>query len=174
MTFATGDTTRSPRRHRRMAPAGLAVGASMLLLATACSDDGDDTTTAGGDGQTGDDLTISIQDPADGTQVSTPFDLELDTSVPLGEPDTGRHHVHVFYDGNTGDGEYDLVFEETHSVDRQLDEGEHTVEAVIANADHSLTSATDEVTVTVGGGGAGGADTGTDATDTDTGIDYGY
>ncbi|MFP3902190.1 MAG: hypothetical protein ACLFXM_15150 [Acidimicrobiia bacterium] len=157
-----------------MAPAGLAVGASMLLLATACGDDGEDAATAGAGGGSGDDLTITIEAPGDGSEVSTPFDLEMDASVPLGEPDTGRHHVHVYYDGNTDDGEYDLVFEEAHSVDRKLGEGAHTIEAVIANADHSLTSASDEVTVMVGGGGAGGSDAGTDATDTDAGNDYGY
>lgn len=147
----------------------------MLLLATACGDDADDAATGARDAEPEDELTITIDDPAEGSTVSTPFDLELDTSVPLGETDTGRHHVHAFYDGNTQDGEYDMVFEETHSVDRPLDEGVHTIEAVIARPDHSLTPASDEVTVTVGGGGADGSDDAdTDATDSDTGNDYGY
>ena len=83
------------------------------------------------------------------------FDVEVDTSVDIGEPDTGLHHVHLYYDGNTADGEYDLVYEPEFTVDR-LDPGEHTIEAVIANADHSLTDARTEVTVTVGDAAGGG------------------
>ena len=73
----------------------------------------------------------------------------------IGEPDTGLHHVHLYYDGNTADGEYDLVYEPRFTVDR-LDPGEHTIEAVIANADHSLTDARTEITVTVGDAAGGG------------------
>ena len=147
----------------------------------ACGDDGDETSTGqsgeDGDGGGGDDLTLDIASPADGDAVGESFDLEIDSSVDLGEPDTGLHHVHVFYDGNESDGEYDLVYEESFTVERQLGEGEHTVRAVLANADHSLTDASDEVTVTVGGaGGAGGTETtgGSDTTGTTEGDDGGY
>jgi hypothetical protein len=102
--------------------------------------------------------------------------VSVDSSVPLGEPDTGRHHVHLYYDGNTAEGEYDIVYGTTATVDR-LDAGEHTIEAVIANPDHSTTDARDEITVTVGdeagGGGSGGGSTTTTTTD-DSGGDYGY
>jgi hypothetical protein len=78
--------------------------------------------------------------------------------------------VHLYYDGDTSEGEYDLVYGTSFTVERDLGEGEHTIEAVIANADHSLTDARDEVTVTVGGGAPAG-----DESDDDSGQDpYAY
>jgi hypothetical protein len=148
--------------------------AALALLTAACSDD-DDGTVAGdpgaetgggsdsGSGGGGDgDMTVSIADPADGATVEPGFQVEVDPSVDVGEPDTGLHHVHLYYDGNQSDGEYDIVYsvDEPWTVDRDLAPGEHTIEAFIANADHSLTDASDEVTVTVGeGAGSGGTDT---------------
>ncbi|HEX6419083.1 MAG TPA: hypothetical protein VFZ77_11325 [Acidimicrobiales bacterium] len=162
---------RSPARPRLVVPG--AVLAVAALLAAGCGDD-DDTTTAG-EGGGGGGATLSIAAPADGEQVDDGFDLEIDAGVPLGESDTGRQHVHVYYDGNTRDGEYDIVYGSSHTVEG-LDAGDHTIEAVLANADHSLTEARDEITVTVGGGGGGGG--GTDTTDADTdatsGDDGGY
>ena len=109
-------------------------------------------------------LTIDIVEPGDAAEVGSEFEVDVDTSVEIGEPDTGLHHVHLYYDGNTADGEYDLVYEPEFTVDR-LEPGEHTIEAVIANADHSLTDARDQVTVTVGEGSGGGSD----ATDSGSG-----
>jgi hypothetical protein len=181
----TADTSGTHRRTRRPALVGMAMATTMLLVAAGCGGD-DDTTAAGSAGGTGGDLTISVAEPTDGAEVGTPFDLTVETSVPIGEPDTGRHHVHLYYDGNTQDGEYDLVYDPTFTVDRALDPGEHTIEAVIANADHSLTDARQEIAVTVGDGatGAGDADddtdsdpdddTDSDATDSGDDIDYGY
>jgi hypothetical protein len=166
--------TRSRARRGRAAAAGLS---ALALLLAACGDD-DDATTAGasdaGGGGGGDELSIDLAQPADGDEVGDTFDVELDSSVELGEPDTGLHHVHLYYDGKTADGEYDLVYDTSFTVERDLGEGEHTVEAVIANADHSLTDARDEVTVTVGAA-AGGDDTdeGTDDSQDDRGgYDY--
>jgi hypothetical protein len=141
----------------------------------ACGDDGDDATTAGAAdaGGGGDELSIDLVQPADGDEVGDTFDVEVDTGVELGEPDTGLHHVHLYYDGETADGEYDLVYGTTFTVERDLGAGEHTVEAVIANADHSLTDARDEVTVTVGDGAAPAGDDSTDDSQDDSGgYDY--
>jgi hypothetical protein len=55
--------------------------------------------------------------------------------------------------------------DEPWSVEQELDAGEHTVEAVIANADHSLTDASDEITVMVGEGAGAGGDTTTTSSD---------
>jgi hypothetical protein len=108
-------------------------------------------------------MTVQITSPADGAAVSSPFTVQLSTSVPIGEPDTGRHHVHLYYDGQTAEGEYDIVYGETATVDR-LSPGRHQIEAVIANADHSLTDARTTITVDVGG--AAPAQTPTDGTST--------
>jgi hypothetical protein len=178
-------TTRDTRRRRRLA--FVALLATLALTALACSDDDDTATSGGGNGDGGGsgDMTVQIADPTDGAEVGRSFDLTVDSSVPLGETDTGRHHVHLYYDGNTAEGEYDIVYGTTATVDR-LDPGEHTIEAVIANPDHSTTDASDEITVTVGedagasdGGSGGGGDGGSggDATTTtteDTGDDSGY
>ena len=147
----TADTNQGRCRRRRASRPAIAVAAALVLVAAGCGDDDDDTTSAGaGSGDRSDgEMTISVTEPADAAEVGTPFDVEVDTSVEVGEPDTGLHHVHLYYDGNTQEGDYDVVYEPTFTVDRDLDRGEHTIEAVIANADHSLTDARDEVTVTV-------------------------
>jgi len=161
--------------------------AALALLAAACSDD-DDTVTGGsgaesggesesGGGGGGDsDMTISIAAPADGATVESGFEVEVEPSVDVGEPDTGLHHVHLYYDGNQAEGDYDIVYsaDEPWTVERDLSPGEHTIEAFIANADHSLTDASDEITVMVGeagGGGGGGGDT-TDTTEGGGAYDY--
>jgi hypothetical protein len=159
--------TRTPVTRRAWSRAVVAV-AALALLAAACGDDDGDTEASGGGG--GDDLSITIETPADGASVDTPFEVKVDPSVDIGEPDTGLHHVHLYYDGEMAEGDYDLVYEPEFTVERDLGAGEHTIEAVIANADHSLTDARDEVTVTVGGASGGGTGT-TDATDSG-GYDY--
>jgi hypothetical protein len=169
-------TARTTRRRTRLGGrrgvVTVAALAILALVAAGCGDDGDDATAAssGDAGGGGDELAISVSAPADGDEVGDTFDVELDTDVELGEPDTGLHHVHLYYDGDTSEGEYDLVYGTSFTVERDLGEGEHTIEAVIANADHSLTDARDEVTVTVGGGAPAG-----DESDDDSGQDpYAY
>jgi hypothetical protein len=159
--MTTADTNQCRSRRRRALRGAIALAAALVLVAAGCGDD-DDTSSAdaGSDAGSDGEMTISVTEPADAAEVGTPFEVEVDTSVEVGEPDTGRHHVHLYYDGNTQEGDYDVVYEPTFTVDRDLDPGEHTIEAVIANADHSLTDARDEVTVTVGdaASGSGGGD----------------
>lgn len=173
-----------PGRHRRLV-ALAAVGALGLALVACGDDDGDDTSTAqgsedGGEGG-GDTPTVEIVSPADGDTVGPDFDLELQSSEELGEPDTGRRHVHVYVDGDQDD--YEIVYEDSLTLSRGLEEGEHTVEAQLADPDHSpVEGASDEVTVMVGDGGAGGTggsgdDGGGSSTSTTSGDDdggYGY
>jgi hypothetical protein len=158
MTDHTFPGLRSRRR-----PALLAVIMPLALIAAGCGGDDDDSTATGADAGSsgGDGLSIDVTTPADAADVGEPFEIDFDTSVDLGEPDTGLHHVHLYYDGETAEGDYDLAYENSFSVERELGSGEHTVEAVIANADHSLTDARDEITVNVtdtSGSGGGGSD----------------
>ena len=159
--------------------------AALALFAASCSDDddtvaGDAGSESGSSGESGGgggdgDMTISIAAPTDGATVEPGFEVEVDPSVDVGEPDTGLHHVHIYYDGNQDNGEYDIVYsvDEPWTVERDLAPGEHTVEAFIANADHSLTDASDEITVMVGeGGGGGGGDTTTTSEDDGGAYDY--
>jgi hypothetical protein len=152
-----------PSRFRRRGAGGgaIALAGALVLVAAACGDDdGNGSADAGSGGESGDETTISVTEPTDDAEVRTPFEVEIDTDVEVGEPDTGLHHLHLYYDGDTQEGDYDVVYEPSFTVDRDLGPGEHTIEAVVANADHSLTDARDEVTVTVGdaASGAGGGD----------------
>jgi hypothetical protein len=133
------------RRHRTLGLGALGLATTGLLLLAACGDDG----ASASDGP----LSVEIVSPDDGATVGSSFEMDLDPSVPVGEPDTGRHHIHVYYDGNTAEGEYSIVYGTTLTVDG-LSPGEHTLEAAIANADHSLTDASDEITLVVGEGGS--------------------
>lgn len=146
----------------------LALVLAFVVAAAACGADENDA-SAGGD----DDLALEIVSPTDGAVVGESFEVEVDASVPFGEPVTGRHHWHLYYDGNTTEGEYGIVDDggTTFTVEG-LSPGRHTLEAVIANADHSLTDARQEITLDVGEGtgGSGGQDTPT--TTDDTGFDY--
>jgi hypothetical protein len=168
------------RRGPRRPLVGMIVALSALaVVGAACSDD-DDTTETGAEADSGGggEVAITIAMPEDGAEVGDSFDVELESDTEFGEPDTGLHHVHLYYDGRSEDtADYDIVYGNSFSVERDLDPGEHTIEAVIANADHSLTEASDKVTVTVGddsgGGGGGGGDT-TTTTDSDGDDPYSY
>ena len=114
-------------------------------LAVACSNG--TSTSAGGGGDT-----LSIASPADGANVSEPFTLKLDASVPLGDPRTGEDHVHLCFDGASCDtGNYVKVYSDTTQV-QGLSTGKHTIEASLRNADHSAVGPTTTITVTVTGG----------------------
>ena len=128
----------------------LAAVVPFALAIAACGDDDDAATGSGDEGGNGDG-TVEIASPSDGDEVDSGFELEFSSSEELGPTDTGEKHVHLYYDGSD---EYEVVESTTFTVD-DLDEGEHTITAALANADHSETGAQDEITVTVGGGGGG-------------------
>ncbi len=123
--------------------------AALSIVVAACSTG---TKAAGGSG--GD--SISIASPASGAEVAIPFEVQLESNVPIGEPDTGNHHVHLYFDTGTDSGDYDIVYGTTAQVSRPLSPGTHTIIAALANADHSLAGPTQTITVTVTEGGAGG------------------
>ncbi|MGH2445952.1 MAG: hypothetical protein ACRDGD_07930 [Candidatus Limnocylindria bacterium] len=122
---------------------GIAVAVAILLTACAAG-----SGAGAGDG----DLALSIASPADGAEVSVPFDVQLDSSVPLGTPDTGNHHVHFYFDTDISSADYQLVYGETGEVTRELEPGEHTIIASLRNADHSDAGPSEEITVVVGDG----------------------
>ncbi len=124
----------------------------LALVSLACG--GGDDTEAEQAARQGDEaaeprLSLSIEDPAEGARVRLPFTVEYTASVPLGAPETGKHHVHVWYDGN--ENEYDVVNGATYRVS-DLSPGRHTVTVSLRNADHSAAGAEDEVTVAVTAG----------------------
>lgn len=142
----------------------LAVPIALLaLIAFACGG-GDEATEAGGGDDTMEEMSLAITAPEDGAEVTVPFTLQFDSSVPLADIDTGEHHVHVWYDGD--DGNYEVVTSDTFEV-ASLSPGEHTITVSLRNADHSEAGVEEEITVTVTGG-----ETGEGTEEDDTG--YGY
>ncbi len=126
----------------RMGAAAVATVAALGLLA-AC---GDDEASAGSGGSG-----LTITSPEDGATVGTTFDVTWDSDVELGEPDTGRDHVHVFVDGHSND--YTVVGGNEFTLE-DLSPGEHTVNITLQHADHSSAGEEDEISVTVDENGA--------------------
>lgn len=129
---------------------GLRIAALLIasgLVAAACSN--------GVNASSGSDLSVSIASPANGAKVSVPFTVKLDSSVPLGDPSTGEHHVHLCFDGASCDSQYMLAYGNSVQVSN-LAPGSHTIVASLRNADHTAAGPTATITVTVtGAGGAG-------------------
>lgn len=110
-------------------------------MVTACAAAGG-TSGGGGPG-------LSITSPRGGAAVGSTFDLVWESDVPLGAPNTGRDHVHIFVDGRTKD--YTVVGGNRFTVEG-LSPGTHTVTITRQHADHSDAGASDEVQVNVSGG----------------------
>lgn len=149
----------------------LAAPAAVLLLAAAgCGGGGEDS---GGSSGSGNGTTVEIVQPADGDSVELPFTLVVESSEELGAPDTGLHHVHLYFDGD--DSAYDVIESaageeieigpDAASV-QGLEPGEHVLNISLRNADHSPAGAEAEVTVQIGGEGGSGEE------DDGPGLDY--
>lgn len=138
------------------------------LVAAACSSVGAAASGSGG-------MSLSIASPADGASVTQPFTLTFDSSVPIGDPMTGEHHVHLCFDGGSCDELNDSVIAYQDSVQVQgLSPGMHTIHVSLRNADHSDAGVSAEITVTVTGGAMGpGSDTGSSTGSTGS-RGYGY
>jgi hypothetical protein len=93
-------------------------------------------------------LTLSIAAPADNAEVAAPFEVQLNSDVPLGAPETGEHHVHLYYDTPTPDGPYDLIYGDQAQV-ANLSPGTHTILASLRNANHTDAGPRAMITVNV-------------------------
>jgi len=142
MTTHSAAKSVSMPRVRRVA---IGLIAALELVGAACGDDSSGASTID---------EIEVTAPADGGTVGESFDVDVDTSAPIGEPDTGRQHLHFYYDIEPGAEDYDIVYEVPFTT-RDLSPGEHTIHAVVANGDHSITDIRQELTVTVEPGASG-------------------
>jgi len=138
-----------------------ATSAAALVLLTACGSGSGDAGSGGSSPE------VTITAPSDGASVGSTFDVTWDTNVELGEPETGRDHVHVFVDGHSND--YTVVGGHEFTI-KDLAPGEHTVNVTLQHADHSSAGAEDEVEVEVG---ASGATNDTSSPDDDDSGSYG-
>src|SRR5919109_5258568 len=108
-------------RHKGNSGTRLAGLAVIALVAAACGG-----TASGGGAEP---LSLGISSPAEGAQVGSPFTMTFDANVPLDDPGTGEHHVHLCIDGADCDveSEYSLVYGDSVEVS-DLSPGEHTIE----------------------------------------------
>jgi hypothetical protein len=123
----------------------LVTGALVALTVAACGTSQAGTNAASGN--VGSDL--KIISPADNATVGEPFELTWTSAVPLGAPDTGKDHVHVFTDGKVND--YTVVGDTKFQI-KGLSPGKHTVGITLQHADHSPAGAQAEITVNVTSG----------------------
>lgn len=135
-------------------PLSVALSAVMLVGVTACGGDsgGGGSSSAGASSEN-----VSIKAPADGASINAPFQLTVTSNEDLGTTESGKHHIHLYFDGD--DSKYEVV----EAADRQiksdspalkgLSPGEHTLNVSLRNADHSPAGAEDEIKVMVGGSG---------------------
>jgi hypothetical protein len=148
---------------RHLSRTVVVVAALGLAALTACGSD--DTTASAGSGGG---KQLAITSPANGATVKTPFMLTWQAGVPLGPPDSGKDHVHVYVDGNEND--YTVVGGHRFTV-KNLTPGEHEIEISLQHADHTPVGPESKVSVTVAGGGGGESSTPSDGGD---GGGYGY
>ncbi|MGH3367661.1 MAG: hypothetical protein ACRDOY_10695 [Nocardioidaceae bacterium] len=140
------------------------LGVIMLSVTTACGG-----TDGAAVGSTDDGMQLSISSPGDGATVRVPFTVELSSSVPLDEPETGRHHVHVFFDGD--DSEYTLVYGNSVEITELppgVGPGDHVMNASLRHADHSAAGVETRIDLTIDPG------AGTQGGDTDDAPGYDY
>jgi hypothetical protein len=146
----------------RRALAGGAVAVLTAGLLAGCGDQSSAGSSSGSDSPS-----VSITSPSDGDTVGSDFMVKWDSNVSLGDPDTGKHHIHIFVDGATSD--YTVVGGDSFQV-TGLSPGEHTVDVTLQHADHSSAGADDQVDVTVSG--SGGSNSPSDDSSGGGGMNY--
>lgn len=133
---------------------------ALVLALAGCAGTGDG-------GESGGALSVSVAEPVAGTTVSVPFAVRIASSVPLGPSESGRHHVHIWFDGQENDY---LIVESDRVEIADLATGTHTMHVSLRNANHSAAGAETEIPITVGDAGSGGPTA--DATETYLPPDY--
>jgi hypothetical protein len=104
-------------------------------------------------------MSVSIAEPMKDAKVSLPFTVKIDASLPLGPTDSGKHHVHLWFDNDAND--YLVVESETAEITNglkatlsgkpmDLAAGKHTIHVSLRNANHSPAGAETEIPVQVG------------------------
>jgi hypothetical protein len=132
---------------------------ALMLVSAACGKKASGTGSGG--------MTLKISSPADGASVGNPVTFKLDSSVPLGDPSTGDHHVHICIDVAACGAQYTIAYGNSVQVSG-LTPGKHTVLASLRNADHSDAGVSSTITITVSGTGTSGT------SPTPTASGYGY
>ena len=138
-------------RFNTLASRTLALAFALAFVVGACDVYAQGGVTSGGAGSDG--LTLSVAAPADGAEVSVPFDVTVETSVVIGPPESGNHHLHLYFDGGTDSADYDIAYSNPVQVSRELAPGEHTIIVSLRNPDHSDAGLSQTITIVVAGSG---------------------
>lgn len=126
--------------------------AAVLVIGACAGDDGTAENAEPGGGEAG----LRIVEPGDSAAVEVPFTVRLDVDVPLGQPESGDQHVHLFFDGDMS--EFEIVDADTWQVTAGspalagVEPGETTLNVSLHNADHTPAGPVDEISVTLLGG----------------------
>src|SRR5262245_4889045 len=137
------------------------VSAAVLVAGTGCGGGTADTGGSGGGGDAGTG-TVTITEPADGASIGIPFTLRLDSKEALGSTESGKHHVHLYFDGD--DSAYEVIESDSMEITdkspavKGLSSGEHELDISLRNADHSPAGFDTKITVNVTGAGGGQSD----------------
>ncbi len=126
----------------------LVIAFAVAALSVSACGSGDEGVAANANGG---EPNVTITSPKDGAKVQVPFELTWDSTELLGEPDTGKDHVHVYVDGQSND--YTVVGGTKFEI-KDLSPGEHKIEISLQHADHSPVGPKSATTVTVGGSGS--------------------
>jgi hypothetical protein len=130
------------------------LGAIVLVAATGC---GSDTADAGSSDSGSGAKTVTIKEPADGASIDIPFTLRLDSGVELGTTESGKDHVHLYFDGD--DSKYEVIESDSMQITDKspavegLKAGKHELDISLRNADHSPAGFDTKIMVNVNGGG---------------------
>jgi hypothetical protein len=134
------------------------LGAIVLVAATGCgSDTADAGSTGSGSGSGSGAKTVTIKEPADGASIDIPFTLRLESGVELGTTESGKDHVHLYFDGD--DSKYEVIESDSMQITDKspavegLKAGKHEMDISLRNADHSAAGFDTKITVNVNGGG---------------------
>jgi hypothetical protein len=91
---------------------------------------------------------VSVVVPATGDVVAVPFEVTIDSSVPLGPQDQGLHHVHIWF----GDDETAQTIGEGEVVQiHNAPDGEHEMRVSLRHADHTPVGAETSVRIVISG-----------------------
>jgi hypothetical protein len=126
---------------------------AVVLSLASCRDVG----SAGGSaGAAGEEMSLSIEEPADGAEVSGKVNLAVSVAgAEIGPPESGAMHLHVYVDDSA---DYEVVTSTESSV--SVPNGEHSLRVVLAQPNHEETGISDEVTFSVSAASGDGGDTG--------------
>ncbi|HZD73788.1 MAG TPA: hypothetical protein VE776_07875 [Actinomycetota bacterium] len=149
-------------RVRTLLPVLLGIVA-LIVAGCASQDSGSSGAQSGGNSGN---ATVAFATPAANAKVTSPVKVEFTVQgAEIGQPETGKMHFHVYVDQSS---DYKILYAPSGQID--VPAGQHTLKVVLAQPNHTETSATATQQIDVTGTAGGAAPTTTAA----GGGGYGY